>query len=79
MKAFDEPIDEGVVRFAIFGGEDSDLAGEPVTQVVSAGAGFAVDGFRAGGTHRVAAVGFELLFGGHRFDLLSGAPSVALF
>src|SRR6202000_1571912 len=65
IEAFNEPIDKGVVRFAIFGGEDRDLAGEPVTQVVSAGTGFAFDGFRAGGTYRVAAVRFELLLGGH--------------
>ena len=55
---------EGFEGVAVLIGEDGDLAGEAVTPGVEGGADFALRGFGAGGLLGVAAVGFELLFGG---------------
>ena len=67
FEAVAEFVAERVVGFAIFGGQEADLAGETVTEVVAAGVGFAFVGFRTGRMLCVAAIGFELLFCGHKF------------
>ena len=48
IEAVDELVAECVVGFAIFGGQEADLAGEAVTEVVPAGLGFAFGGFGTG-------------------------------
>jgi len=56
------------VGFAIFRGENCDLARQAVTEIVAAGHGFAFDGLGAGGTLSVAAIGFELFIGDRHYD-----------
>src|SRR5579863_5084890 len=48
LEAIDELAAEAVVRFTVLGGEDGDLAGEAVAQVVHAGACVAVRSSGAG-------------------------------
>jgi hypothetical protein len=71
FEAVDELVAEAVVRFAVLGGEDVDLASVAVTEVVQAGARFPGGGGWASGTLGVSAVGFELLFGDHRMQFPS--------
>jgi len=77
FEAVDEFVAERVVGFAIFGGEDADLAREAVTEVVPAGTFFTCDRRGAAGMPGVAAVGFELLFGNHGCSVPFQVPSGA--
>jgi hypothetical protein len=69
LEAVGELATERVVGFAIFGGQDVDLAGESVTEIVPAGVGFAFWGSWACRAQGVAAVGLELLLGDHGYSV----------
>jgi hypothetical protein len=64
-----ELFGEGVVGFAVFVGEDGDVAGESVAASVEGAALFAGFGFGARGFLGVGAVGFNLFCGWHDFSL----------
>jgi len=65
LEVSDEARFEFVEVGAVFGVEDEDLAGEAFAVGVEVGDGFARVGCGAGGFLGVAAVGGDLLLGGH--------------